>query len=71
VKQRSSGLSVPDTLPDEYCGHKDVDRIRGVPGYKCRECKQKVYLVTTGQIFMTPEELQAWKQGVERRAGWE
>jgi len=66
MQQRKSGLLVPDDAEPEVCPHPDAEVDRRHSGYKCRRCKQGVYLVTVQTKFMTGEEIIEAKREAER-----
>jgi hypothetical protein len=58
VDRRKSGLLIPaGSAPPEDCPHGQADVERTRRGYRCKHCKQSVYLVTMQTKFMTLAEL--------------
>jgi len=63
-QRRRSGIYVAKgSLPEECPPHRNVDRVRSGYGYKCRDCKEGVMLVTVGVVYMTGAEALAFKKG--------
>lgn len=61
----STGLALPKGSVKgmkSRCKHSNVDRTRAAYGYRCKDCKENVVLVTVATIFMTVKELTEWQR---------